>query len=70
MTNFLVEMLNKLKRNDLCWCGSGKKYRKCHLDFDERIGAIKFDSSKGQIRPPHKLINNARQVSRITGQFN
>ncbi|MDF1632130.1 SEC-C domain-containing protein [Mycoplana sp. MJR14] len=19
-------------RNDLCWCGSGKKYKKCHLD--------------------------------------
>jgi len=21
----------KLKRNDLCFCGSGKKYKKCHL---------------------------------------
>lgn len=63
--NFLVEMLNKLKRNDLCWCGSGKKYKKCHLDFDEKIGAIKFDSSKGQIRPPHKLINNAADVEGI-----
>jgi preprotein translocase subunit SecA len=20
----------KLGRNDLCWCGSGKKYKKCH----------------------------------------
>jgi len=19
-----------LRRNDLCWCGSGKKYKKCH----------------------------------------
>ena len=19
-----------LGRNDLCWCGSGKKYKKCH----------------------------------------
>ena len=24
-------------RNDECWCGSGKKYKKCHLDFDERL---------------------------------
>lgn len=63
--NFLVEMLNKLKRNDLCWCGSGKKYKKCHLDFDEKIDAIKFDSSKGQIRPPHKIINNAADVEGI-----
>lgn len=22
-------------RNDLCWCGSGKKYKKCHLASDE-----------------------------------
>lgn len=22
-------------RNDPCWCGSGKKYKKCHLDADE-----------------------------------
>ena len=23
-------------RNDPCWCGSGKKYKKCHLEADER----------------------------------
>jgi hypothetical protein len=23
-------------RNDPCWCGSGKKYKKCHLESDER----------------------------------
>lgn len=23
-----------LGRNDLCWCGSGKKYKKCHLPSD------------------------------------
>jgi preprotein translocase subunit SecA len=23
-------------RNDACWCGSGKKYKKCHLEEDER----------------------------------
>ena len=25
-----------LKRNDPCWCNSGKKYKKCHLQSDER----------------------------------
>lgn len=25
-------MSKKLGRNDPCWCGSGKKYKKCHLD--------------------------------------
>jgi hypothetical protein len=23
-------------RNDPCWCGSGKKYKKCHMDADLR----------------------------------
>ncbi|MBN1563106.1 MAG: SEC-C domain-containing protein [Anaerolineae bacterium] len=22
-------------RNDPCWCGSGKKYKKCHLREDQ-----------------------------------
>lgn len=26
-----------LGRNDLCWCGSGKKYKKCHLNIDEQL---------------------------------
>ncbi|HVG07276.1 MAG TPA: SEC-C domain-containing protein [Thermoanaerobaculia bacterium] len=24
-----------LGRNDLCWCGSGRKYKRCHLPKDE-----------------------------------
>jgi hypothetical protein len=24
----------KLRRNDPCWCGSGKKFKKCHLGQD------------------------------------
>ena len=24
----------KIGRNEPCWCGSGKKYKKCHLDAD------------------------------------
>ena len=25
-----------LGRNDRCWCGSGKKYKACHLAIDDR----------------------------------
>jgi len=25
-----------LGRNDLCWCGSGNKYKRCHLADDEK----------------------------------
>ena len=26
----------ELGRNDPCWCGSGKKYKKCHIQEDEK----------------------------------
>jgi uncharacterized protein YecA (UPF0149 family) len=26
-------------RNEPCWCGSGKKYKKCHLPDEERKAA-------------------------------
>ena len=29
------ETLARLGRNDLCWCGSGKKYKQCHLPKDQ-----------------------------------
>ena len=29
-----VNRKRKSGRNDPCWCGSGKKYKKCHLDED------------------------------------
>ena len=52
-------------RNEACWCGSGKKYKKCHADFDARIGEIKFNARKEQIRPPKKIINNAADIEGI-----
>ena len=30
----VVNKEEKPGRNDPCWCGSGKKYKKCHLDAD------------------------------------
>ena len=54
-----------MQRNDLCWCGSGKKYKKCHEDFDERLNEMKFNIFKGQVRPPKKTINNAHDIECI-----
>ena len=31
----------KIGRNDPCWCGSGKKYKKCHEAFDEKMEIMK-----------------------------
>jgi hypothetical protein len=33
-----VRTTAKPGRNELCWCGSGKKYKKCHLLSDEEDG--------------------------------
>ncbi len=30
------EVEKDLGRNEPCWCGSGKKYKKCHLFEDEK----------------------------------
>ncbi len=26
----------KIGRNNPCWCGSGKKFKECHLDRDKQ----------------------------------
>ncbi len=52
----------KLGRNDKCWCGSGRKYKACHLDFDERIELIK---SRGHIVPDHSIIKTPSQIAGI-----
>ncbi len=33
----MLNMRFNLGRNDECWCGSGKKYKKCHLGNDEKM---------------------------------
>jgi preprotein translocase subunit SecA len=30
----VIRKQRKLGRNEPCWCGSGKKYKKCHLDLE------------------------------------
>ncbi|MFY3745404.1 type I methionyl aminopeptidase [Anaeromyxobacter sp. Red801] len=37
-------------RNDPCWCGSGQKYKKCHLDADSR-GALQGSPARNGRRP-------------------
>ncbi len=61
----------KVARNDLCWCGSGKKYKKCHMEED-------FLSSleKGRdMAPPRGIkvktpaeIEQIRQACRLTAE--
>jgi methionyl aminopeptidase len=30
-------MIDKLGRNDACWCGSGQKYQKCPAFIDDML---------------------------------
>lgn len=52
----------KIGRNDPCWCGSGKKYKKCHYDFDQRIRQIE---SEGHIVPEHDMLKTPDEVEMI-----
>ena len=40
---------SKLGRNDPCWCGSGKKFKKCHLD-KEREKPLPLPAAAGVVR--------------------
>ena len=54
--------MSKLERNDPCWCGSGKKYKKCHENFDDKLNLLK---RKGAVIPSHKLIKTPAQIEGI-----
>jgi hypothetical protein len=36
-----------LGRNDRCWCGSGKKYKACHLVTDNRKRSAELSAMAG-----------------------
>ena len=51
-----------LDRNDPCWCGSGKKYKRCHMDFDEKIREYEL---KGFLVPDRSLLKLPKDVEGI-----
>ena len=57
-----ITMLKKLGRNDACWCGSGKKYKNCHLAFDTKIENYAI---MGDLVPEHYMIKTPAQIEGI-----
>lgn len=55
-------MHKKIERNDPCWCGSGKKYKTCHMRMDERIKGFELE---GHIVPDHSMIKTREQIDGI-----
>ena len=66
-----------IERNDPCWCGSGKKYKKCHLSIDEEkrapAGAPARPSAKAKkLTSKKELQKSPAQIDgmRRSGEFN
>lgn len=49
-------------RNDECWCGSGKKYKKCHLVHDERLQEL---YEQGFEVPQRSMLKTAADIEGI-----
>ncbi|MDP4146763.1 MAG: methionyl aminopeptidase [Bacillota bacterium] len=49
-------------RNAKCWCGSGLKYKKCHLEFDEKLNDF---ARQGYEVPSRDIIKNQEQIEGI-----
>lgn len=54
--------MRKLGRNDACWCGSGKKYKSCHLNFDQKLEHYRLLGSEV---PTHRMIKTEAQIEGI-----
>ena len=49
-------------KNSPCWCGSGKKYKHCHEEWDNTINVLKL---QGKIVPSHNLIKSEEDIKWI-----
>ena len=51
-----------MERNELCWCGSQKKYKKCHMEIDEKLLYL---TALGEITPPREILKTPAQIEGI-----
>ena len=52
----------KIDRNAPCWCGSGRKYKQCHMSFDDRIR--KFEM-RGIEVPKKRFLKTPKDIEGI-----
>lgn len=53
-----------LGRNDECWCGSGRKYKKCHLAQDERLQELHDEGEAVLARDLYKTSDELEGIRR------
>jgi len=51
--------MEKIERNDPCWCGSGKKYKSCHMNLDNKIHQYEL---KGYKVPPRHILKTEEDL--------
>ena len=51
-----------MERNELCWCGSGKKYKRCHMAMEEKMEQLR---EAGHIVPGRELLKTPAQIEAI-----
>jgi methionyl aminopeptidase len=61
-----------IQRNDPCWCGSGKKYTKCHLFEDQKKKPPIHDGQPPKIKVGKKFLKSPHEIEgmRRAGAFN
>jgi methionyl aminopeptidase len=56
-----------ISRNDPCWCGSGKKFKKCHVDTSEKLDKLRLE---GYEMPPKSIFRTPEQIEGIKKSCN
>jgi len=54
--------MDKLNRNDSCWCGSGLKYKKCHMEQDKYLEKL---SEQYGYKIPREIIKSQKDIDGI-----
>ena len=50
------------ERNDECWCGSGKKYKKCHLAIDNKLQEL---YEQGEEVPMRSMLKGPQDIEAV-----
>ncbi len=55
-------LFRRINRNDPCWCGSGRKYKKCHMEQEQKLLELK---ARGIPVPDASIIKTEEQIEGI-----
>ena len=55
-------MFKRMRPESTCWCGCGKEYKDCHMEFDRKVNKARRE---GQMIPSHLIIKTPEQIEGI-----